>query len=679
MTETATANPAPKPSFATATSAFAAAMPGYEQRPQQTLMAEAIEALFAAGDPEDGMPGALAVQAGTGVGKSYGFLIPAAQSGKRTVIATKTIALQGQLIDKDLPRLAELMPDFPKFAILKGRANYACLAKIGENPEIEALAELKAELALPDAIGDRDSISVKISTEDWREVSATSAECPGASQCPLAAECFAQKAIAYASDAKIVVVNDAILGVDMMLKEASEGSASIIGDYELLVIDEADGLDGALRSTLTKQLTLRGLQTLAGSAQGFIQSHAKGRDRDKDTPEAVALLQAVSALTRILPRTANPDKPRDAAPEGAELPLAWFAENSDAIMTLIAALDNLSIRLRQVATEGPKESIRKRLLRAQAANSSDALRAAIRAEDDEMVRFNTWFKHPKSPDLFWTMEFCPVDISGICRDLLWANQKTVLCSATLTTAPGDFRFFTRTLGLEHAATLDVGTPFDYSTQAVLYTPPPRTETNPSGCPEPGEGQAWQSWIAAATYEMITSAGGGALLLYTSRKAMNAVYEMIAPRLRKDGLTVLIQDGQTSNAELARTFREDTDSVLFGLKSFFVGLDVPGNALRLVVIDKLPFPVPADYVIKARQAAEEKAGRNPFTSLFLPLMTMDLVQAFGRGVRSHTDRCAVAIMDCRLTSKRYGSKIVAGLPDCPAVADLADVDKFFQNA
>lgn len=672
-----------RPRFADATAVLADKLPGYRSRTGQTAMAEAVEALIADWadartddeDDEDGpMPPALMVNAPCGTGKSLAFLIPAAQSGMRVVVATATIALQTQLIDKDLPFLAEHMPDFPSYAILKGRSNYVCLAKLDEDPQIEGLAALKAELAADGATGDRESLTMQISAEDWRAVSATSDECPGASECPLFGEiCFTEKAKAVAADARIVITNDAYLGSDMAMREATDGYVSLLGEVDLLIVDEADALDNALRSSLTKQLTLRGLLNLAASAQHLARACGKAEDRGEDLGESVALIQAAHGLGAVLPKIADPDKPAE-PPAGTKLLLTWFAGHVDQIKDLVAALQQLSARIRRIEADGPKETVRKKLLKAQADNACAALKAALRAEDDQMVRFNSWTTYSKAAELFWTIEFCPVDISGLCRDQLWSRQATVLTSATLTTAKGDFGYFVRTTGLEHATALDVESPFDFATQALLFTPGP-------GVPAPGEYNAWVAYVATATQAMVSAAGGGALLLYTSRKAMTDVHQLIAPRLRAAGLTVLIQDGKTSNAELARIFREDENSVLFGVKSFFVGLDVPGNALRLVVMDKLPFAVPTDYVYEARALAEEKAGRRPFYSLSVPMMTLDLTQGFGRLIRRDTDRGVVAILDSRLATKydAYGRQIITGLPDCPATVDLADVAAFFQAA
>lgn len=659
--------------FAEASELLAKVFPGrYEHRPQQVLMANAIEILIAqareALDADEDPPWLL-VQAGCGTGKTYGMAIPAYQSGLRVVISTGTIALQQQLYRKDLPFLAEHLPDFPKFALLMGKSNYACWAKIEENPGVEGLPRLRAELELPGAEGTRETLSLKMAPEDWAQVSSTSAECPGAASCPFAEKCFSEKARADASDADLVVVNHALLGLDAEMRRKTEGAVSILGRIDLLLVDEADALDDALRGVLSDRVTQRGLMNLASAAETFVKVHGS---LDTDSlPESIALVKAAEAFGGALPRT-EPER-REDAPEGGTLPLEWFAGNVDAVMGLITALDAMAARIRRVETNGPKETNRRRMLRAQAVNASATLIAAIRAEDTEMVRFNTWFKHPKTGHLFWTAEFCPVDISERVREGLWSRYPTVLTSATLTTAPDDYSFIIRTLGLEGASTLDVGTPFDYHRQSVLFVPD-RTD------PDPTDRLAWMTYVATTTRALVAStaaAGGGSLLLYTSRTAMIAAHQVLAPIFEAMGLTVLIQDGKTPIPEMADIFRKDTTSVWFGMRSLFVGLDVPGDALKLVVIDKLPFPAFAEPVYAARAQAEWAAQppRDPFQSLSIPMMTLYCRQGVGRLIRTSDDFGAVAILDSRLTSKPYGPRILSGLPSCRTTSDLAEIDAF----
>lgn len=664
--------------FAEASEVLASAQPGYEQRPQQVYMASAIEILIAqarqrllaaAAGGELDEPPLLMVQAGCGTGKTYGMAIPAYQSGMRVVISTGTIALQQQLYRKDLPFLAEHLPDFPKFALLMGKSNYACWAKIEENPRIDGLAQLRAELERDGAEGTRETLQIKLAPEEWAQVSSTSAECPGASSCPFADRCFSEKAKANAADADLVVVNHALLGIDAEMRRKTQGAVSVLGPIELLMVDEADALDKALRGVLSDRVTQRGLMNLASAAETFVK--VNGDLQEDSLPESITLVKAAEAFGATLPRV-EPES-RDAVPAGGVMPLEWFAANADAVMGLITALDAMAARLRKVDVEGPKELNRRRMLRATAINASAAIIAAIRAEDSEMARFSTWAKHPKTSHVFWTAEFCPVDISERVRDDLWSKYPSVLTSATLTTAPDDYSFIIRTLGLEGVATLDVGTPFDYEKQAVLFVPE-------ASDPDPTDIYAWRSYVATTTRSLVTSTaavGGGSLLLYTSRDAMMAAHQVLAPIFEAMGLTVLIQDGKTPIPELARIFREDTTSVLFGMRSLFVGLDVPGDALMLVVIDKLPFPVFTDPVYAARAKAEWAAEppRDPFKSLSIPMMTLDSKQGVGRLVRTAKDRGAVAILDSRLKSKPYGDTILAGLPPCRVTTSLAEVEEF----
>lgn len=649
-------------------------LPGYEERPQQVALAEAIEKIMSADWDDDfgELPPALAGQAGCGTGKSYALLIPAARSRGRVVIATGTIALQQQIIKKDAPFLAEHLPDFPEVALLMGRGNYLCAAKLAEPtldlPQLTALQEAMAD---EDHEGTRDALDVEISAEQWRLVSSTGTECPGASSCPFSDQCKAEKAKKVAAAAKIVVTNYAMLGLDMVLREKAETTAGpMLGDYDALFCDEADSMDHAIRNALAAKLTQRGLMMLATGAESFVKAH--GEMNGEQLKEAVAVTQALWGLAEVLPKTVDEDKP-DADPEGGKLRLAWFGEHAEEVMALVNALKALSSELRRVSEDGfgPKEKTRKRMLMSQADNAVEALQDAILAQDGEMARFVTWNRarsaSGRGGEDFFTVEFHPVLIADRLIEGLWSRQRTVAVSATLTTAPGDFGYFTRTLGLEHAETIDVGTPFDYPSQAMLFVPDPSV-------PAPPQREAWMAYSITKSHELVRYAKGRSLLLYTSRKAMMEAHAVLASRFEKLGLEVLVQDGQTPNSELAARFRNNNKSVLFGLKSFFVGLDVPG--IYLVIIDKLPFPVPTEPIIEARSEAEQAAGRNPFSSLLIPIMTLDLTQAFGRLIRRKQDRGLVAILDSRLSSKAYGKKIIDGLPNCPVEVEEDKVEAFF---
>lgn len=660
--------------FAEATAILRNALPGYEERPQQVALAEAIEKIMSAkwDEESDELPPAVAGQAGCGTGKSFALSIPAALCDGRVVIATGTIALQQQIIKKDLPFLEEHLPNFPKYALLMGRGNYLCGAKLAEPtldlPQLTALQEAMAD---EDHEGTRDALDgVEISAEQWRLVSSTGTECPGASSCPFSDKCKAEKAKKVAAEAKIVVTNYAMLGLDMVLREKSETTAGpMLGDYGALFCDEADSMDHAIRNALAAKLTQRGLMMLATGAETFVKNH--GEMDGEQLKEAVAVNQALWGLSTVLPKTEDEDKP-NADPEGGKLRLAWFGENADEVMALISALQGLSAVLRRVSEDGfgPKEKNRKRMLVNQADNAVEALQDAILAQDGEMARFVTWNRAKSASghgEDFFTVEFHPVLIADRLRESLWSRQRTVCVSATLTTAPGDFSYFTRTLGLEHAELIDVGTPFDYPSQAMLFVPDPSV-------PAPSQREAWMAYSITKSHELVRYAKGRSLLLYTSRKAMMEAHAVLASRFEKLGLEVLVQDGQTPNSELAARFRNNDKSVLFGLKSFFVGLDVPG--IYLVIIDKLPFPVPTEPIFEARSEAEQAAGRNPFASLSVPMMTLDLTQAFGRLIRRKQDRGLVAILDSRLSSKAYGKKIIDGLPNCPVEVEEDKVEAFF---
>jgi ATP-dependent DNA helicase DinG len=322
------------------------------------------------------------------------------------------------------------------------------------------------------------------------------------------------------------------------------------------------------------------------------------------------------------------------------------------------------------------QETRRKMLWTRAHNITSTLETMISAPDHEQVRWVETYE--VRGDKRWRMKTSPVDVAPFLKKWVWDEVETaVLMSATLTSGKKrdgskDFVYIQRALGLWEADTVDVGTPFDFGKQALMFVPAPEMPN-----PKSNFG-GWMSYSMATTMEMVDAAGGGALLLFTSTRAMKESYETLGEMLRGKGYTVLMQGEDHTNKELARIFKEDKHSILFALKTFFVGVDVPGDACRLVIIDKLPFPVPTDPVFAARSLKEENEGRSSFNSLAIPMMILTLEQGLGRLIRSKTDRGVVAVMDSRLSGTPYGRRIVSALPEFPVTTKLADVRQFFRQ-
>jgi ATP-dependent DNA helicase DinG len=637
-------------SFADAERVLADRLPGYTERPQQQALAAFVEEIIATG-------GHGLAEAGCGTGKSLATMIPAILGGKKTVIATATIALMEQYANKDVPFLEENLGVPFTWALVKGRSNYFCRAKAATAdqsrvPNLRAmLAELEAD---ENHSGDREHFEAPVTKEEFSYVASSADECPGKRKCPFGEVCFAEAAKQKGKEAQVVVTNTAMLMTDLKVREMTDGFASMLGDYDLVLIDEGHETEDIATNALAADIRPNGVLMLLGEARTFAaEQHATIKG---DRPVAQALSEAWETL-------GTPGK------DAERKPLRFFVDNSEPFMSLVEALANLaeeidSIRITSGST---KEETRRTRLVKRANNYADKLAEAATADDEILVRWteNWTGRNGQSQVLLKT---APVHIGSYLASWLWDMVPSVLISATLSVG-GDFSYIAERLGLpETTQTLNVGTPFDYTTQAMLFTPE-RT------APSPKDRNAWLGYSRVAMQELISAAGGGALLLFTSRAAMQAAYDGLSPWLEGRGFTALVQ-GQGSNKELAQQFKDDTHSVLFALKSFFTGVDFQGDTCRLVIIDKLPFPVPTEPVFAARSEQVERHGGSSFRDLTIPAMTLTLVQGYGRLIRTSQDKGIVAILDSRLTSTSWGAKIVKGLPGSPRTTSFVDAEKFF---
>ncbi len=637
--------------FAEAETVLASSLPGYESRPQQQALAAAVEGVLA-----DGGQGLF--EAGCGTGKSLGAMIPAILSGKRTVVATATIALMEQYANKDVPFLQEHLGVPFNWALLKGRSNYFCVAK-AVNADRSSLpfdlAAMEAELAAnPEHSGDREHFQTPVTKEQFSYVSSTANDCPGKSECPFAEECYSERAKAIAADADVVITNTAMLMTDLKVRKATDGFASLLGEYEALIVDEAHELEEIATSALTEEIRPSGIERLVTEVRNFASTQ-----RREATDMGQSVLDAANQAWEILPSEQS-------------LSLGWFVENGEPFMALFEALREFASEVSAITVSDKKAEGRRAILTRRAYNLVTKISDAILADDEVLVR---WVSEEttkgRNARVIKVLNTAPVHVGSFLRETVWDTTSTALISATLSVS-GKFDYLIDRLGLEAPATINVGTPFDYSTQALLFVPDAER-------PSPKKRDAWLTYSSIATLELVRAAGGGALLLYTSRSALNTAYEALAPRLREMGYTPIRQGGEDgTNKEIARKFQEDEHSVLFALKSFFTGVDFAGDTCRLVVMDKLPFPVPTEPVFQARCTQVERKGGNSFSAMTIPAMTLTLVQGYGRLIRTKSDRGVVAILDSRLASTGWGKGIVRSLPDSPATTDLDRVQSFFEG-
>ena len=643
--------------------ATAVAAVGGTERPGQVEMAEAVARAIRTGDH-------LAVQAGTGTGKSLAYLVPALRHAVEreatVVVSTATIALQRQLIDRDLPRLekalAKPLGRKPTFAILKGRRNYLCLNKLDsgmqDEPDDAALFDPFQVSALGREItrlrewvsdtetGDRDELVPGVTEHAWRQVSVTARECLGASRCPIGTDCFAEKARAEAGRADLIVTNHALLAID-----ALQGY-QVLPEHDLVIVDEAHDLVDRVTSVATAELT-----------SAAITAAARRAGRVVDQEIADRLLEAGDGFTLILEDL--PGGRLDTLPD----PLAG---------ALAVVRDAAYACLSNLGPERPADvdvATARKLAQSQLDEVHDTAVRLLRAfeQDDANKRDVVW----RTADGFGAgsqsrppaLKVAPLAVSGLLRERLFGQHTTVLTSATLTLG-GTFDSMARSWGLppeqqgpstqaEGTATekapdgpkwtgLDVGSPFDHARSGILYLA--------KHLPPPGRDGLPPSYLDELA-ELMAAAGGRTLGLFSSMRAAKQATEALRSRSE---VPILCQ-GDDATALLVRKFAEDEATCLFGTLSLWQGVDVPGPSLSLVVVDRIPFPRPDDPLASARQRAVEARGGNGFLSVAATHAALLLAQGTGRLLRSSHDKGVVAILDPRLATARYGGFLRASLP------------------
>ncbi|MEV0372368.1 ATP-dependent DNA helicase [Streptomyces sp. NPDC050636] len=628
-----------KPSLPDLLHAAVAAVGGTE-RPGQVAMAEAVAE--AVDDQSH-----LLVQAGTGTGKSLGYLVPALAHGERVVVATATLALQRQLVERDLPRTVEALHPVlrrrPEFAMLKGRSNYLCLHRLHEGVPQEEEDGLfdPFEQATPTSklgkdllrlrdwadeteTGDRDALTPGVSDRAWGQVSVSSRECLGASKCAYGAECFAEAARERAKLADVVVTNHALLAID-----AIEG-APVLPQHEVLIIDEAHELVSRVTGVATGELTPGQVNRAVRRAAKLVNE--KAADQLQTAAESFERLMELALPGRL-----------EEIPE--DLGYCLMALR-DAARTVISALG--STRDKSVQDE---DAVRKQALASVETVHAVAERIANGSEFDVV-----WYERH---DRFGaSLRVAPLSVSGLLREKLFEDRSVVLTSATLKLG-GDFNGVGASLGLAPEGTegeaappwkgLDVGSPFDYSKQGILYVA--------KHLAQPGR-EGSRTDMLDELSELIEEAGGRTLGLFSSMRAAQAAAEELRGRL---DMPILLQ-GEETLGELIRAFAEDARTCLFGTLSLWQGVDVPGANCQLVVMDRVPFPRPDDPLMSARQKAVEEAGGNGFMAVAATHAALLMAQGAGRLVRATGDRGVVAVLDPRVERARYGSFLRKSMPD-----------------
>jgi ATP-dependent DNA helicase DinG len=651
-------------------------IPGYERRLPQVALSELVSQGLDQGF-------SIMAEAGCGTGKSFGYSIPAilwttqGRSGngepRRVVVATATKALQDQLTSKDLPNLqaffaASFGINF-KWAMLKGRSNYACAnrARACDPSEVSGLGDIiriatehLADASFSGEKGDFEAIlGREIPFAEWAKIRADSDNC-SVHGCSTNKECYATQARVRAADAHIVVVNHAVLFADLLFFN------SLIGRYDTVIFDEAHEAREYARSALGNEFTEGSLRGLLAEARNLINREYDGH--------AQALLEAqrdaTGAQTALflsldeLPQIKGGNSTARLSQADIVLSQDLWADYIMAIQTYAAVLARVAPHLDSVKPKDLTPSERRlQILKKRSANLAHKVTELVLADFDELVRWVT--VEGRGADRKRVINSCPIDVAPWLRENLWANVTGILTSATLQ-VNGSFGFVAKQLGLDDYRELNVGTPFDFTTQAITFVP---------SLPDPSkERVAFDNAAVNEIRSLVTASEGRALVLFTSIKAMRAAYDALAEILP---FTCLMQ-GQAPNKILAAQFAADTHSVLFATRSFMTGVDFQGEACSLVIIDKLPFPVPTEPLFEAEAEWLERRGGNSFNDLSVPMMSLVMSQAAGRLIRHRSDRGVIAVLDPRLCSKGYGKRILRTLPPAPLVRDLGAVKAFFQG-
>ncbi|HEV3220226.1 MAG TPA: ATP-dependent DNA helicase [Candidatus Acidoferrales bacterium] len=620
---------------------------GYEHRRSQLEMAEILEQAFR--EKRHAI-----VEAGTGTGKTLAYLIPAIRSGRCVVISTATKSLQEQLFSKDIPFLQKHFARKLKVAVMKGRNNFLCRQKVHwmeGQPSLKGLDEVDWFTQIADwekltETGDRAELNfLPDDAELWHRLDARRDACTG-QKCPEFGQCFITQMHQRAADADIIIVNHHLFFADLALRQDDFGS--ILPEYAAVIFDEAHEIED-----------------IAGDYFGRAISNYRFEELARDAEQALRMTRAGAAsllrrVTRIRERSRTffelfPGREGRSPFDRAERE-QFIERNREAYDTLLQSLKSLETEIAALPGK-PEELIN-------IARRGFELRGETEFLMESSEHNYVYWMERRNKGVF--LAATPIDVSGILREQLFDRFETVvLTSATLAVA-GRFDFLKQRLGITSALERVLPTEFDYKKQALLYVPPKIPDVRDAGF----AGKAAEE-IAA----LLEITEGRAFCLFTSYSQMNEIYG----RVRQLVDFPLLLQGSAPRPALLEKFRNTPNAVLFATASFWQGVDVPGEQLSCVIVDKLPFAVPSDPVIAARVRALQEEGRNAFAEYQVPEAVLALKQGFGRLIRSRSDRGILAILDSRIERMSYGKIFIASLPGYSTTRDIAEVARFMRKA
>ncbi len=622
--------------------ALASEVPGFAPRPQQQQMASAVEQALSDGE-------ALIVEAGTGTGKTYAYLVPALLSGRKVIVSTGTRHLQDQLFHRDLPTVRSALGVPLKAALLKGRSNYLCPHRLemtraeGRLPSRAQVSQLETIYDWSGRTASGDIAEMSSIAEDsaiWPRVTSTADNCLG-QQCEHLKNCHVIKARREAQDADLVVINHHLLCADLVLKE--EGFGELLPGAEAFIIDEAHQLPDTAARFFGVQLSSRQLLELAqDSSNEYINETAEL----EGLPEVAKQLEKAVAEVRL------------AMGEGEQrAPWARLANND----SVKESLDALGSSLQLLADALSEQSDRSRGLDNCHQRSLKLLGLFNKTTHEPPENHVHWFETWRQS---FRINLTPLDVAeNFSSQRQELPSRWIFTSATLS-VNGKFEHFARQLGLEAATSLQLDSPFDYQNNALFYLP--------KDLPEPNSPDFIDTMLDEAE-RVINASRGRAFLLFTSYRALHSANR----RLKSSCDFPLLVQGSAPRNELLERFRELGNAVLLGTSSFWEGVDVRGEALSCVIIDKLPFASPGDPVWQARIDALKARGGNPFMDEQLPHAVITLKQGVGRLIRDINDRGVLVLCDPRLVKKSYGRVFLNSLPDMRRTREFDDVKAFFE--
>jgi len=620
---------------------------GYEHRPAQLEMAEAVHDAFEKHHHA-------IVEAGTGTGKTLAYLLPAICSGRRVVISTATKSLQEQLYQKDVPFLQRHFAPQLKVAVMKGRSNFLCLAKMhamADQPVLRGMEEVDAFRQIKDwarltETGDRTELTfLPDDSELWTRIDARRDTCTG-QKCPEFQQCFLTAMHQRAKDADLIIVNHHLFFADLALKQDDFGS--ILPEYSAVVFDEAHEMEDVASDYFGQQISNFRFEELARDADHAMRLTHQG------TPTLLRRTQRIREKSRNF---FDAFPPRDGRfPFSRHEREAFLEQNREGYDALINALKGMETEFAAL-TQKPEE-----LLRIARRSFEVRQELAFLFESNEK-NYVYWFER-RNKGVF--LAATPIDVSQILRERLFEPFDTVILTSATLTVGGRFAFIRQRLGLDYVKESGLPPEFHYEEQALLYLPQKMPDVR-----DPGFAPKAADELA----DLLELSQGRAFCLFTSYAQMHDLFERLRERL---DFPLLLQ-GTAPRSVLLERFKNTPNAVLFATASFWQGVDVPGEQLSCVIVDRLPFAVPSDPIVAARVKALQEEGRNPFAEFQVPQAVLALKQGFGRLIRAKTDRGVLALLDTRIQRMPYGKIFLDSLPPYRRTHDLTEVGRFLSAA